>query len=184
MTSSVEGQLADVPPAGAAGGSADAAGGSADAADQHAAGGILLRLGACRYTVDMADVAEVIALPPVTRIPGAPAWLCGVANWRGRMLPVLDARPLLGAATSPLPSSARLVVVQDGGVTAGLVAEAVPGVYDVPLGAADPAPPTLPADAALLVSGQVADAHGPIAVLDVPALLALRERVDRRRHGS
>jgi purine-binding chemotaxis protein CheW len=177
MTSSVEGQLADTAPGGAAGG-------SRDVTEQHAAGGILLRLGSSRYTVDMADVAEVIALPPVTRIPGAPGWLSGVANWRGRMLPVLDVRPLLGAETTPLASSARLVVVQVGGITAGLVAEAVPGVYDVPLGAADPAPPTLRADAALLVSGQVVDPLGPIAVLDVPALLSLRERVDRRRHGS
>ena len=44
----------------------------------------------------MADVAEVTALPPVTRLPGAPAWLAGVANWRGRMLPVLDIRTLVG----------------------------------------------------------------------------------------
>jgi hypothetical protein len=45
-------------------------------------------------------------------------------------------------------------------------------------------PATLPAETARLVSGQVTDALGPIAVLDVEALLALRDRVDRRRHGS
>ena len=45
----------------------------------------------------MADVAEVTASRRVTRLPGAPPWLAGVANWRGRMLPVLDLRPLLGA---------------------------------------------------------------------------------------
>jgi hypothetical protein len=30
----------------------------------------------------------------------------------------------------------------------------------------------------------VADALGPVAVLDVGAVLRLRERVDRRRHGA
>ena len=49
----------------------------------------------------MADVAEVASVPGVTRVPGAPAWLAGVANWRGRMLPVLDLRPLLGADRGP-----------------------------------------------------------------------------------
>lgn len=148
------------------------------------AGGILLRLGSCRYAIGMGDVAEVVALPQVTRIPGSPQWLSGVANWRGRMLPVLDVRSLLGAPTVPLASSARLLVVQEGEVTAGLVAEAVPGVYDVPLDALDPAPPTLPAEAARLVCGQLADPLGPIAVIDVAAVLALRSLVDRRRHGG
>jgi chemotaxis signal transduction protein len=71
-----------------------------------------------------------------------------------------------------------------GELTAGLVAEAVPGVYDVAVDAMSAPPATLPPEAARLVAGQVTDALGPIAVLDVDALLALRERVDRRRHGS
>jgi purine-binding chemotaxis protein CheW len=148
------------------------------------AGGVLLRLGASRYAVAMDDVAEVASIPGLTRVPGAPAWLAGVANWRGRMLPVLDLRPLLAADTVPLPSSARLVVLARGGIVAGVVAEAVPGVYDGEL--ADPVapPPTLTPDAASLIIGQVADRSGPIAVLDAGAVLALRERVDRRRHGS
>ena len=152
-------------------------------ADAEPAGGILLRLGSSRYTVSMTDVAEVIALPPVTRIPGSPPFLTGVANWRGRMLPVIDVRPLLGAPVVPLASSARLVVVQAEALTAGLVAEGVPGVYDVSLLDAGPPPSTLPPEAARIVSGQVVDALGPIAVLDVHALLGLRERIDRRRHG-
>lgn len=149
-----------------------------------AAEAVLLRVGASRYAVAMADVAEVATVPAVTRVPGAPPWLLGVANWRGRMLPVLDLRPLLGAAVVPLPSSARVVVVGRGDLAAGLVAEAVPGVYGGGLDDLAPLPPTLSADAAGLVAGQVADARGPIAVLDVGAVLGLRERVDRRRSGG
>jgi purine-binding chemotaxis protein CheW len=176
----VEGQLIDSVPAGAA----DAVLTDPFLDDDVQAGGILLRLGSSRYTVAMTEVAEVIALPRITRIPGSPAFLRGVANWRGRMLPVLDLRPLLGAANLPLASSARLVVVQEGVVTAGIVAEAVPGVYDLSLGDAAPPPATLGAEAARLVSGQVADARGPVAVLDVAAVLALSGQVDRRRHGG
>jgi purine-binding chemotaxis protein CheW len=152
-----------------------------------AAGGVLLRLGGSRFAVAMSDVAEVTALPPVTRLPGAPAWLAGVANWRGRMLPVLDIRTLVGVPVTPLASSARLVVViagLRGELTAGLVAEAVPGVYDVAIDSMLAPPATLPTETAQLVSGQVTDALGPIAVLDVEALLGLRDRVDRRRHGG
>lgn len=151
------------------------------------AGGVLLRLGASRYAVAMGDVAEVAPVPGLTRVPGAPLWLAGVANWRGRMLPVLDIRTLVGVPVTPLATSARLVVVMAGPrgeLTAGLLAEAVPGVYDVAIEAMSAPPATLPPEAALLVEGQVTDLLGPIAVLDVEALLALRDRVDRRRHGS
>ena len=115
------------------------------------AGGVLLRLGASRYAVAMGDVAEVAPVPGLTRVPGAPLWLAGVANWRGRMLPVLDLRPLLAAEALPLPGSARLVVLARDGVVAGVVAEAVPGVYDGEL--ADPAPRAPDADGRRCVAG-------------------------------
>ena len=149
-----------------------------------AAGGVLLRLGSSRYAVAMADVAEVAAVPGVTRVPGSPPWLTGVANWRGRMLPVLDLRPLLATPTVPLASSARLVVLARAEVVVGVVAEAVPRVHDGDLGELAPAPPTLGPDAGLLVLGQLTDRLGPVAVLDAGAVLALRDRVDRRRHGG
>jgi hypothetical protein len=99
-----------------------------DAVAGRAARGVLLRLGSSRYAVAMADVAEVAAVPGVTRVPGSAPWLSGVANWRGRMLPVLDLRPLLDTPTVPLASSARLVVLARADVVVGLVVEAEAGV--------------------------------------------------------
>ncbi len=146
-----------------------------------AAGAVVLRLGASRYAVATADVAEVAPVPATTRLPGAPVWLSGVANWRGRMLPVLDLRPLLASAVLPLASSARVVVLARGEVFVGVLAEAVPGVFDGELVDLDPPPSTLGAQAGTLVLGQVTDGSGPVAVLDAGAVLALREQVDRRR---
>lgn len=149
-----------------------------------AAGAVVLRLGGSRYAVDMADVAEVCQLPRVTRIPRSGAWLLGVANWRGRVLPVLDLRPLLATPTIPLASSARLVVIARDDLVVGVLAEAVPGVHSGDLADPAPPPPTLTGEAASLVAGQVTDRSGPLAVLDAAAVLALRERVDRRRGGT
>lgn len=149
-----------------------------------AAGAILLRLGASRYAVDMADVAEVLPMPRITRVPAAPGWLRGVANWRGRMLPVVDLRPLLATPVVALSSSARILVIGRDDVVVGLITEAIPGVYDAVLTDCAPPPPTLTGAAANLIVGQVADRHGPLAVLDVGALLALRDRLERRRSGA
>ena len=132
----------------------------------------------------MADVAEVAALPAVTRVPGSPAWLSGVANWRGRMLPVLDLRPLLATPTCRWPAAP--------GSSSWPVARSSSGSSPRPSPACTTATwtpgsrlrPRSAPDAGRLVLGQVADRHGPIAVLDVGAVLALRDRVDRRRHGG
>ena len=142
---------------------------------------MLLRLGASRYAVAMGDVAEVAPVPGADPGPRAPLWLAGVANWRGRMLPVLDLRPLLarrGAAAARQCPAGR-----PGPRRGGRAAWSPRRSPACTTSLADPAPPppTLTADAASLVLGQVADRPGPIAVLDAAAVLVLRERVDRRR---
>src|SRR5450432_848862 len=91
-------------------------------------GYVMLRLGGARYAVGMSAVAEVGRLPKLTRVPGTPIWLAGVANWRGRILAVLDVRPLMGAPITPTGSLGRLVVLTQDNVTVGLLTEGVQGV--------------------------------------------------------
>jgi purine-binding chemotaxis protein CheW len=86
---------------------------------------VVVRLGGSRYALPMGSVAEVGRPPGLTRVPGLPAWLAGVANWRGRVLAVLDLRPLLEAAPAPLDRRARLVVLNQGGVPVGMLTEGV-----------------------------------------------------------
>ena len=98
-----------------------------DASTGEAIGGVILRFAGARYAVDMGNVAEVVPVPATTRVPGGPSWLTGVVNWRGRVLPIVDLRPLVGAPLSPMPTSARLVVLAEGDVEVGLIADMVPG---------------------------------------------------------
>ena len=142
---------------------------------------VVVRLGGGRYGLAARDVAEVVPVPRVTRLPGSPGWLRGLANWRGHVLPVLDVRPLLDLPVTPLPSSARLVVVAVDDVEVGVVAEQVSGLVPVP----DPCPPApagLVGGSADLVRG-LADPGpaGPVAVLGTRQLLALGTAASPRR---
>ncbi len=143
---------------------------------------VVVRFGGSRYGVPMSDVAEVVSVPRVTRVPGTPDWLTGVVNWRGRVLAVLDLRPVIGHEQSPLPSSARVVVVSADGVEAGLLVEAVSGLLSSDAGAVEPIPATVGAAAAELIAGLVDD-HGPLALLDAPAVLRLRASLPSLRSG-
>jgi chemotaxis signal transduction protein len=144
---------------------------------------VVVRLGSGRFAVSLESVAEVGRVPAVTRIPGGPDWLAGVANWRGRLLPILDLRGLLGADRSPFGSSARLLVLVDDGISAGLVVDAVEGTGA--LGSdIDEFPAALAGPGATLLRGQVPRDDGPVAVIDPAAVLRLRETLPRARRTA
>ena len=68
-------------------------------------------LGERAYAVDVRDAREVVTLDAYTRVPGAPATVLGVFNLRGTVLPLVEARPLLGhAATVAAPGTAAVVL--------------------------------------------------------------------------
>lgn len=144
---------------------------------------IVVRLAGGRYAVPMDRVVEVGRPPALTRVPGLPDWVLGLANWRGRVLAVLDLAELLaGPSTPPRPGSrppGRLLVLTDGSTRVGLLTDGVDGSVrlDRP---PSPAPP-LPEPAAALVSGQVQDACGVLALLSVAAVFALSGRLPRQR---
>jgi purine-binding chemotaxis protein CheW len=128
----------------------------------------------------MSSVAEVVPVPVLTRVPGGPSWLSGVVNWRGRVLPVVDLRPLVGANLSPLPSSARLVVLAEDDIEVGLVADMVPGLLNCDTDQLEAVPATISTGMASLVRG-VVDVDGPVALLDTDAVLRLRDQLPAAR---
>jgi len=144
---------------------------------------VVVRLGSGRFAVSLGSVEEVGRVPAVTRVPGTPGWVAGVANWRGRILPILDLRSLLGAAEVPLGGDARLLVLSADGVSAGFLVEAVEGTAVV-AASAEPFPPSLSGSAAGLLAGQLPHPDGPVAVVDVDAVLRLRESLPRGRRSA
>jgi purine-binding chemotaxis protein CheW len=143
---------------------------------------VVVRLGTGRFAVELASVAEVGRVPLITRVPGLPSWLSGVANWRGRILPVLDLRPLLGAEASELDAHARLLVLTGSGVAVGMVVDGVEGTTVLEGVAGFPL--TTDAGGSALLSGQVARSDGPVAVLDVAGVLRLRDALPRGRRTA
>jgi chemotaxis signal transduction protein len=141
---------------------------------------VVVRLGAGRFAVALDQVAEVGKVPTVTRVPGAPGWVAGVVNWRGRILAVLDLGALLGADAGARGSTARLVVLMTEVATVGVLVDTVEGT--AALGADhEPVPSALSGAGAELVRGQVPRDDGPVAVLDVDAVIRLREVLPRKR---
>ena len=145
---------------------------------------VVVRLGGSRYALPMSAVAEVGRPPSLTRVPGLPAWLAGVANWRGRVLAVVDLRPLLTASPAPLDRRARLDVLNRGGVPVGLLTEGVEGTHLLDDEQVEPSLAHLPGTAADLLVGQTTDAQGPCGVVDLDAVYRLTDGLPRARRAG
>ncbi len=90
--------------------------------------GIGLRLGNERFVVAREDVREVLMLPStLTRVPGARAWVRGLANVRGHLLPIADLRAFLGGGEAGTGRTARVLVANSVEFPVGLVVDEVYG---------------------------------------------------------
>ena len=90
--------------------------------------GVGYRLGKENYLVDREDVREVMLMPAsITRVPGAKAWISGLANLRGQLLPVIDLRAFLGAGSSKSSRSARVLVANNNESPFGVIVDEVFG---------------------------------------------------------
>lgn len=145
---------------------------------------VLVWLGSCRYAVPMASVVEVGRPTVLTRVPGLPAWVAGVVNWRGRVLAVLDLRGLLGEATSGLDRRGRLLVLSHDGIRVGLIVQSVCGTTYLDLAAREMPLAHLPGQTGALLVGQVPDTDGLYGVLDVEAVFGLAATLPRARRAG
>ena len=96
--------------------------------------GLGVRVGGTRLVCPMGDVEEVINLPPLTHIPAVKSFVLGVANIRGRLVPVIDLHRFLGVEATQPRSQWRVIVVEDDDIVTGFVVEQALGIQYFPEG--------------------------------------------------
>ena len=95
------------------------------------------------FALEIAKVREVLDYPQITRVPRMPAYLCGVINLRGNVVPVVDLRLKFNLTATERTVDTCVVIVEaelEGETTVmGALADSVHEVLD--LAAADIEPP-------------------------------------------
>ena len=90
---------------------------------------VTFKVGDELFAVEMNPVQEIIRVPDVIRVPLAPPSLCGLANLRGKVLPILSLRYLFGIPDAESDEATRAVVI-DVGQPLGFVVDRVASVID------------------------------------------------------
>jgi purine-binding chemotaxis protein CheW len=103
------------------------------------------RVGEQEYSVDIMSVREIRGWTRATSLPHSPAYVRGVINLRGTVLPVIDLAQRLGLPSGEITDRNVIIVVNIEGRTVGLLVDAVSDILSIPQEELAP-PPELAAD--------------------------------------
>ena len=92
------------------------------------------------FGFDIMSVQEIIRLPKMAKVPRTPAYVDGIANLRGVVLPVIDMRTRFGMERAEETDRTRVLVVDIDGVKTGLRVDRVKQVTRVLRSEIEPPP--------------------------------------------
>ena len=90
--------------------------------------GIGFRLGAAQLVAPMGEVGEILEFPDLTHVPSAVAWVKGIANIRGSLLPIMDLNGFITGNLTQLQRRSRVLVMRRGSLNCGLLVDEVFGL--------------------------------------------------------
>jgi purine-binding chemotaxis protein CheW len=133
------------------------------------------------YGLDIGSVESIIKLQPITAVPRAHAFIEGITNLRGAVLPVVDLRKRFGMPAGESNKDNRIVVVEMGNTTIGMIVDTVTEVLRVPQKNVTPPSPVVATIDANYITGIAKVDDGPdapgrlIILLDLNQLLSTKE---------
>lgn len=86
-----------------------------------------------QYGLESRYVREVYSLKELTPLPCTPPFVLGIINVRGQILPVIDLKKLFDLPQRGLTDLNKVIIVQEGVMELGILADAVTGIRSIPL---------------------------------------------------
>ncbi len=90
--------------------------------------GIGFSLDGRNYVAPINETAEVLQVPNFTSVPGVKKWVKGVANVRGKLVPVLDLLGFFNRSTQSTTRKRRLLIIQTNTLYSGIIVDQVYGM--------------------------------------------------------
>lgn len=124
------------------------------------------------YGIPVLQVQEVLKVPEIAEVPGAPGHVLGIINLRGNVVTVLDLRRRLRLAERPHDDATRIVVVETGENVAGILVDRVEEVMELGADQLAPLPGVGDRDNANVLSGVAHCGAEMLILIDVDKLLS------------
>ncbi len=136
---------------------------------------LTFRLGDEEYGIEILKVQEIKGYAPVTPVPNTPAYVKGVMDLRGTVIPVLDLRGKLAMPEAPYNPFTVIVVVTVGSRRIGLIVDGVSDVLNIPPTEMQAMPDFGSSVDAQFMSGMAKAGERLVVLLDIDTVLAGNE---------
>ncbi len=136
---------------------------------------LTFRLGQEIHGAPILKIREIISMLEITRVPRTKPWLAGVINLRGKVIPVVTLRRLLGMEQAQQTEETCIIVVETQSELIGVIIDEVSEVVDIHADWLEPVPEfgtEFHADF-LLAMGKVKDKV--VTLLDLDRILDIHE---------
>jgi len=132
-------------------------------------------LGKEEYGVDILKVQEIRGYEKVTPIPAAPAYLKGVINLRGIIVPVIDLRIKFGLADPKYDSFTVVIILRLASRVIGMVVDGVSDVVALAPSEVKPAPQLGSLVDSSFLAGLATQSERMVLLLDIEKFLSSAE---------
>lgn len=144
-------------------------------------GGDLLQLvtfniGNEEYGVEILKVQEIIRTLEITKVPRSPAFVDGVINLRGKVIPIIDLRKRFGIETRAHDKNTRIIVIEVQAMIVGFVVDSVSEVLRIPSSTVEPPPSVVAGIDSEYISGVGKLNDRLLIMIDLDRLLSAEER--------
>lgn len=73
---------------------------------------IVIRLGDEQFGIDIRFIDNIVRMQTITRVPKVPAYLKGVINLRGEVIPVMSIRMKMGLPEDVIARATRIIILK------------------------------------------------------------------------
>ena len=127
------------------------------------------------YGIEIQYVIEIIGIQKITEVPDMPAFIRGVINLRGKVIPVMDVRARFSLPDRDYDDRTCIIVVNIDDTEVGLVVDEVSEVADIPDKNVEPPPKTGKGAGGQYIQGMGKINNAVKILLDVHKLLFSEE---------
>ncbi len=92
---------------------------------------VTFKLGEEIYGINVMQVQEVLRLPEIAPVPGAPGYVMGIINLRGNVVTVIDTRNRFGLFQKEPDDATRIIITEVDNQVIGMLVDSVAEVVNL-----------------------------------------------------
>jgi purine-binding chemotaxis protein CheW len=128
---------------------------------------ITFQLGEENYGIEVKYVREILRINNIFPVPGSQSYVLGITNIRGNVVTVIDGRKRFNLASKENDDATRMIVLEAGDETIGMIVDSVTDIIDLPRSAIDINPKINVREGSEYIKGVVTTEEGLIIILNI-----------------